>query len=130
LASDLGGGKTTFMRGFAAGLKSKDPVTSPTFTLSKIYKFAGGEIHHFDFYRLSEPGILKDELAESLNDSKVIVAVEWSDIVKDVLPDKRLRVEFEPQANDPDERQIIIKYPIQYEPVVRQLQSKWNELEP
>ena len=118
------------MRGFAAGLKSKDPVTSPTFTLSKIYKFAGGEIHHFDFYRLSEPGILKDELAESLNDSKVIVAVEWSDIVKDVLPDKRLRVEFEPQANDPDERQIIIKYPIQYEPVVRQLQSKWNELEP
>ena len=37
LVSDLGGGKTTFVRGLAAGSGSKDQVASPTFTLSKVY---------------------------------------------------------------------------------------------
>jgi tRNA threonylcarbamoyladenosine biosynthesis protein TsaE len=73
LRSDLGGGKTTLTQGLAHGLGSKDVVSSPTFTLSKIYKCAGGvEIHHFDFYRLSEAGVLRDQLDESLKDEKAI----------------------------------------------------------
>src|SRR3990167_2900447 len=71
LRSDLGGGKTTFARGLAAGLDSKDIVASPTFTLNKIYRCRNGvELHHFDFYRLDEAGIMRDELAESLADQK------------------------------------------------------------
>src|SRR3989344_4645507 len=76
LRSDLGGGKTTFVRGLARGLGSNDTVSSPTFTLSKIYKVKNGlEIHHFDFYRLSDAGIMADQLAESLEDPKVITIV-------------------------------------------------------
>src|SRR5436190_17523226 len=68
LRSDLGGGKTTFVRGLARGFGSNDRVASPTFTLNKIYKNSKGqEIHHFDFYRLHEPGILVDQLSESLD---------------------------------------------------------------
>lgn len=41
LVSDLGGGKTTFVRGLARGLGSTDKVSSPTFTISQVYKTNG-----------------------------------------------------------------------------------------
>jgi tRNA threonylcarbamoyladenosine biosynthesis protein TsaE len=110
LRADLGGGKTTFVRGLARGLGSKDIVSSPTFTLSRVYKTKKGELHHFDFYRLAEPGVLSDQLRESLNDKRVITVIEWSDIVKDVLPEDRISIEFKLRETDPDERDISIHY--------------------
>lgn len=92
LVSDLGGGKTTFTRGLTRGAGSKDKVASPTFTISKLYQTPEFEIHHFDFYRLHEPGIIADELAELVGDPKTVVVVEWGDSVQHILPDKRLTV--------------------------------------
>src|SRR3990172_13200391 len=77
LRADLGGGKTTFVRGLASGLKSTAKVASPTFTLNRIYKAGDLSIHHYDFYRLKEPGVMADQLAESLGDPKTITVVEW-----------------------------------------------------
>ena len=130
LVSDLGGGKTTFVTGLAKGLKSKNQVSSPTFTLNRIYKFTGGEIHHFDFYRLNEPGIIADQLAESLADDKVITVVEWSDIVRDILPTERLTIKFEPTANDPDERQITISYPESWAGKIKHIETEWTGSRP
>lgn len=90
LISDLGGGKTTFVRGLMRGLRSSDKVASPTFTLSKLYKAGDLEVHHFDFYRLHEAGIIADELAEVAGDPKAIVVVEWADVVQHVLPPDRI----------------------------------------
>ncbi len=96
LVSDLGGGKTTFTRGLARGAGSTDVVASPTFTISKVYKAnQGKEIHHFDFYRLNEPGIVAAELAEVAGDPECIAVVEWADIVQDVLPEERLTIRLE-----------------------------------
>ena len=92
LTSDLGGGKTTLVRGLARGAGSKDKVASPTFTISKLYKTPDFEIHHFDFYRLHEAGIMADEIAELLGDPKTVVVVEWAEVVQHVLPEKRLTV--------------------------------------
>jgi len=92
LISDLGGGKTTFTRGLARGANSSDKVASPTFTISKVYETPTFEIHHFDFYRLPEAGIIADELAEVAGDDKTVVVVEWAGVVQHVLPDKRLTV--------------------------------------
>lgn len=92
LVSDLGGGKTTFVRGLAQGASSEDKVASPTFTISKVYQTDKFEIHHFDFYRLHEAGIVADELAEVAGDPKVVVVVEWADVVQHVLPEKRLTI--------------------------------------
>jgi tRNA threonylcarbamoyladenosine biosynthesis protein TsaE len=92
LVSDLGGGKTTFVRGLARGAASHDNVASPTFTISKIYKTGKFEIHHFDFYRLPEPGIVADELAEVVGDPQVVVVVEWAEAVQHVLPEERLTI--------------------------------------
>jgi tRNA threonylcarbamoyladenosine biosynthesis protein TsaE len=92
LMSDLGGGKTTFVRGLARGIGSQDQVTSPTFTISHVYKGSELTLYHFDFYRLIEPGVMRDELAETLQDSQAVTVIEWGNIVHDVLPDDRLTI--------------------------------------
>lgn len=93
LISDLGGGKTTLTQGIARGLGYMDPVTSPTFTLNQIYYLSSGiEIHHYDFYRLTEAGILDFEIGEDIASPKVITIIEWGEIVGDILPADRLQV--------------------------------------
>lgn len=130
LSSDLGGGKTTFVRGLTRGLGSQDIVASPTFTLNKIYKAGKLQIHHFDFYRLDTPGIIAEQLAESLENSNAITVVEWSNIVEDVLPKDHLIVEFKPVAARSDERVIEFKYPGNKARLMLQLETAAKEIEP
>src|ERR1700744_55992 len=95
LASDLGGGKTTFTRGLVRGTGSTDKVGSPTFTLSREYKAPQFTIAHFDFYRLGEAGIMGDELSEIIADPSYVTVVEWGDIVHDVLPERRVTIKLQ-----------------------------------
>ncbi len=114
LQSDLGGGKTTFVGGLARGLGSDDPVASPSFTLNYIYRCKGDKrLSHFDFYRLDDAGILSNELAEVLEDPQTVVAVEWGDIVHDVLPEKRIKVNI--TANGDAKRVITCLYPKEFD---------------
>lgn len=92
LVSDLGGGKTTFVRGLARGMGSKDVVGSPTFAISKLYTAGNIYIHHFDFYRLHEPGIIANELAEVAGDAHIVTVIEWADVVQYVLPEEHITV--------------------------------------
>jgi len=131
LRSDLGGGKTTFTRGLARGFGSSDVVASPTFTLSKIYtNNKHQQIHHFDFYRLSEPGVVADQLAESLENQKVLTVVEWSDVVKNVLPKDRLSIEIKPLAASEDERQIVVTYSESQTQLLRAIETEWAQGRP
>ncbi|HET7320780.1 MAG TPA: tRNA (adenosine(37)-N6)-threonylcarbamoyltransferase complex ATPase subunit type 1 TsaE [Candidatus Saccharimonadales bacterium] len=109
LVSDLGGGKTTFVRGLARGVGSKDKVSSPSFTLSNEYQANKLTLHHFDFYRLREPGILRNELAEILEDPQAVTVVEWANIVEDVLPADKLTVHI--RATGEESREIELSYP-------------------
>lgn len=92
LVSDLGGGKTTFTQGLAAGAGTKDAVASPTFTISRVYKTPVFDIHHFDFYRLNNAGLAAYELHDVLYDPQIVVVVEWGDVVEHVLPEDRLTI--------------------------------------
>jgi tRNA threonylcarbamoyladenosine biosynthesis protein TsaE len=131
LRSDLGGGKTTFVRGLARGAGSKDPVSSPTFTLNNIYKCLGGlEIHHYDFYRLDQPGIVAEQLAESRDNSKAVTVVEWSDIVKNVLPKDRFSIKLEPTKTIAEERVITITYPETRRDIIAKAGARWKEVRP
>lgn len=109
LVSDLGGGKTAFVRGLAKGIGSKDAVRSPSFTLSNEYHSGGLTLYHFDFYRLQDPGIIREELAEALADREGIVAVEWAEIVDDVLPKQHVSVHIKATAEQ--SREITVDYP-------------------
>ncbi len=130
LVADLGGGKTTLVRGLARGAKSADRVSSPTFTISRIYRAKNFDIHHFDFYRLDEPGVVADQLSESLDEPNIVTIVEWSDIVKDVLPAERLTVRFKPVAENPDEREIEVNYSGSFTEIIKKVEADWVEIEP
>lgn len=100
LVSDLGGGKTTFVQGLARGIGSADKVASPTFTVSRLYKGKDLELHHFDFYRLADAGLMEHELHDIINDPEVVVVVEWGDIVDHVLPPGRLTIRMTRTGDD------------------------------
>lgn len=96
LVGDIGAGKTTLTKGIAAGLGVTDDVQSPSFTISRTYETDSNlQIVHYDFYRLSDPGILAAELQDAIGNSKVIVIVEWADVVKDVLPEEHITISIE-----------------------------------
>lgn len=94
LVGDLGAGKTAFVRGLAAGIESADVVQSPSFTIERLYKGNDVTIHHYDFHRLEDPGVVAEELKEVTQDKKGVITVEWSDIVQKVLPGGRLQVKI------------------------------------
>ena len=94
LSSDLGGGKTTFVRGLARGFGSTSVVASPTFSLCRVYDSDATRLHHFDLYRLGEAGVLSYELEEALEDPVGAVVIEWAGLAEQILPADRLRVKF------------------------------------
>ncbi len=112
LVSDLGGGKTTFTRGLVRGAGSQDHVSSPTFTMSKIYDTPSLQIHHFDFYRLDEPGDMAADLAEVISDDTNVTLVEWSDVVSHVLPESRLTITIKQTGED--SREFNLQIPADY----------------
>lgn len=117
----MGGGKTTFTRGLAAGAGSVDKVASPTFTISKEYKAQKFTIAHFDFYRLDQAGIVADELAEVVHDENYVVVVEWGEVVHDVLPADRVTITIRQTAEG--NRAIQLAYPDKLGYLVKGLDS-------
>ncbi len=113
LAGDIGSGKTTFVRGLAAGAGSKDHVTSPTFTVQQIYR-GRVDICHYDFYRLEEGGILSHELHETAGDKDLAVVVEWAGTIKDVLPANRVRIEFIPTGSESRKLSLALPKNMEY----------------
>ena len=109
LVGDLGGGKTSFLQGFAQGLEIKRQILSPTFVIFRKYKirrpdFPFSFFYHFDCYRIKG----KDNtlgLAEILDNKENIIALEWGDRVKQFLPSPRIKIHFD--FNDINEREII-----------------------
>ena len=108
LVGDVGAGKTTFTRGLFKALGVKEPVTSPSFTISKTYVGDGGvNLVHYDFYRLGDPGLMAEDLEESINTPKTVTVVEWADTIEDVLPEERFKVKI--CYNDDDTREVTIE---------------------
>lgn len=109
LSSDLGGGKTTFTRGLVKGAGSLDHVSSPTFTVSKVYQAGELQIHHLDLYRLQEAGIMAHEIAELTEDPNNVLVLEWAGVADTVLPKERLIITIETTGET--ERHIQISCP-------------------
>lgn len=124
LIGDVGAGKTTFTRGLARGLGISEPVTSPSFTISKRYSFPltkkkseaspshlvdfkSGELIHYDFYRLDDPGIMRDDLFDAMSIPNSIIVVEWGGGVTDLLPETKYRLEISQLSEAERELQIF-----------------------
>ena len=104
LRGDLGGGKTTFLQGFAKGIGKRVKILSPTFIIMR----RTGNFYHIDCYRIKGP---KDLLAlgfkKILAGPKNIVAIEWADVVKKIMPRHAVWVDF--KFVDKNKRRIVIK---------------------
>jgi tRNA threonylcarbamoyladenosine biosynthesis protein TsaE len=119
LVSDLGGGKTTFTKGIVKGLGSNENVSSPTFTVQKDYQAGKLTVHHFDFYRLNDPGVVGQELQEYFYSKRDIVLIEWGELVSGILPEQTIIVNIDYLGID--KREIAITSPHAYEYIVRDL---------
>ena len=107
LIGDVGTGKTTLTKGLAEGLAISEPVQSPTFTISRVYAARDGlHLHHYDFYRLGEAGIMAEDVNEVMHDPVAVTVIEWSGAVSDVLPTDRLQISI--QATDENERNVTV----------------------
>lgn len=107
LIGDVGAGKTTFVRGLATGLGINEPITSPSFTISKSYALKnGGFLIHYDFYRLEDPGLMAEDFQENLSNSKNIIIVEWGESINNLLPDNHLTVNI--KYNEDGSREVLL----------------------
>ena len=108
LVGDVGAGKTTFVRGLARGMGISETVQSPSFTINRVYDAAENRrLVHYDFYRLSDAGIMADELAETVSDRETVVVIEWADAVASVLPSDRLTLTIE--TVDETTREVLVR---------------------
>lgn len=113
LSGELGGGKTRFVQGLARGLGIAKRITSPTFVISKEYAIRSKRtpFHlfiHLDFYRLSRKKDLQElDLQEIFARPEVLVAVEWAERIKSVIPSHAIWITFERLGEH--ERKIIMR---------------------
>lgn len=91
LEGDLGSGKTLFTKAFAKSMGISENITSPTFNIIKEYSGEDGyNLYHMDVYRLSET---KEDIGiTEYFKKKGVCIIEWSDLITDILPKKRLDI--------------------------------------
>ncbi|PKL72132.1 tRNA (adenosine(37)-N6)-threonylcarbamoyltransferase complex ATPase subunit type 1 TsaE [Candidatus Kuenenbacteria bacterium HGW-Kuenenbacteria-1] len=99
LEGNLGSGKTCFTQGLAQALGIKKIITSPTFSLLKIYpiKHMGKikKLYHFDLYRIYNGKELLDlGFNEILEKKDGIIVIEWAKRAQKILPKKTININF------------------------------------
>jgi tRNA threonylcarbamoyladenosine biosynthesis protein TsaE len=88
---DLGAGKTTMIKGVAAGLGVGDVVKSPSFVI--VTEYAGRlPIYHVDLYRLNESSDFESIGLDSYLEGEGVCLIEWAERAEKVLPGKAIRV--------------------------------------
>jgi len=99
LEGDLGGGKTVFLQGFAKGLGIRQKILSPTFIIMRKFQIPNPKFQtfsHIDCYRISKPKEVLDlGFKEIISNPKNIVAIEWSDRIRKIIPEDSLIIKFE-----------------------------------
>jgi tRNA threonylcarbamoyladenosine biosynthesis protein TsaE len=112
LEGELGGGKTTFLKGFAKSLGIKEKILSPTFIILRRFQIPNTKFqnfYHLDCYRIkNSKEILDLGFSEIINNPKNIVAIEWADKIKKILPKRIILISFKIKSKN--EREMKIKW--------------------
>ena len=95
MIGDLGSGKTTFTKGFAAGLGYSNEVQSPTYPILNEYSYSNNFIYHFDLYRLkSVSEFLEIGGIEYLSSQNGICIIEWPELIEGFDIDNKFKISF------------------------------------
>jgi len=88
---DIGAGKTTMIKGVAAGLRVADVVKSPSFVI--MTEYAGRlPVYHIDLYRLNENTDFGAIGLDSYIEGEGVCLIEWAERAEEMLPEKAVRV--------------------------------------
>ncbi len=119
LNGDLGAGKTTITKAIAEALDIHDTITSPSFTIVNEY-YGDVDLYHFDVYRIDDLEEMYDLGYEEYFYSDGICVIEWSNMIEELLPDKRLVITLK-NTEDMDKRKIEIEaFGDRYEELLRE----------
>ena len=91
LYGELAAGKTTFTQGLALGLEINKTISSPTFTIMKMYE-GRLPLCHIDAYRLE--GVNQDLGFEEYLDDDSVCVIEWPMYIESILPKQYLKIEL------------------------------------
>ena len=99
LVGPLGAGKTALTQGIGAGLGVREPVTSPTFVISRVHRDGRVPLVHVDAYRLGSVADVDDlDLDAAVADS--VTVVEWGEGLVERLTDEHLVVRLDRRDDD------------------------------
>ena len=87
LTGDLGVGKTVYTQGFAAGLRVREPVSSPTFTIVQEYEGEKMPFYHFDVYRIGDAEEMEEIGFEDYVYGQGVCLIEWANLIREILPE-------------------------------------------
>lgn len=99
LDGDLGAGKTTLTQFIAKNFGVKEYITSPTFTIIKEYE-GKMPFYHMDVYRIEAEDDMYDLGYEEYIYSEGITIIEWSDKIRNMLPENRINIEIQRNSTD------------------------------
>jgi tRNA threonylcarbamoyladenosine biosynthesis protein TsaE len=99
LVGPLGAGKTALTQGIGAGLGVREPVTSPTFVISRVHRDGRVPLVHVDAYRLGGVVDVDDlDLDGSVGES--VTVVEWGEGLVEQLADEHLLIRLDRRDDD------------------------------
>ena len=109
LRGDLGAGKTTLVKGIAAGFEAaeEEDVTSPTFTLVHEYRGPRANLYHIDLYRVDTARELETLGLDDLRSDNSVLLIEWGDKFPRLRRECDVQISLERQSEM--ERKIIIR---------------------
>lgn len=97
LRGELGAGKTTLVKGIAAGFQaaSVEEVTSPTFTLVHEYRGPKANLYHIDLYRVDTPRQLETLGLDDLIVENSVLLIEWGEKFARFVRDRDVEITLE-----------------------------------
>src|SRR5271170_7690601 len=97
LRGDLGAGKTTLVKGIAAGFGAaeEEDVTSPTFTLVHEYRGPRATLYHIDLYRVDTARELETLGLDDLLAPNCILLIEWGEKFPRLQRDRNVEITLE-----------------------------------
>ncbi len=97
LRGDLGAGKTTLVKGIAAGFEAaeEEDVTSPTFTLVHEYRGPRANLYHIDLYRVDTQRELETLGLDDLRAEGSIMLIEWGEKFPRFLRERDVEISLE-----------------------------------
>jgi tRNA threonylcarbamoyladenosine biosynthesis protein TsaE len=97
LRGDLGAGKTTLVKGIAAGFEAaeEEDVTSPTFTLVHEYRGPRANLYHIDLYRIDTQRELETLGLDDLRTDGSVLLIEWGEKFPRFLRERDVEISLE-----------------------------------